>query len=322
MSNYNGTKCISCEEIFKDGDDVVVCPVCGTPYHRECYNKEGECINLTLHESGESWKPEYEQSESGTNQSAEPVKCIRCGAENPPQGLFCSKCGMPLSGNQGARPFNGANENMNGQDFERQFGGFGMNGFNTMVLDENSDIDGIKLGDYAKYAGKNPISFLANFIRFGKNGSKISLNFSAFIVPELYFFYRKTPLIGVLMLLATVVISIPSIVFLGQSGMSGYTLLDTAFNLEDKNFLMISSICSYLEMGLRFLSGLFANYWYYKKARKDIIGIRNKNMNGDEQAVKQAIAEKGGVSWISVIVAVTVYFVLTSAIIIAINYLF
>ena len=44
MANYTG-KCFSCGEVFKDGDDIVVCPECGTPYHRECYLKEGKCIN-------------------------------------------------------------------------------------------------------------------------------------------------------------------------------------------------------------------------------------------------------------------------------------
>ena len=41
--------------------------------------------------------------------------------------------------------------------------------------------------------------------------------------------------------------------------------------------------------------------------------------SADESQIKTAIAEKGGVSWIYVIVAVTVYFVLTSAIMIALN---
>ena len=50
MANYTGKKCFSCGEVFKDGDDIVVCPECGTPYHRECYLKEGKCINDALHE--------------------------------------------------------------------------------------------------------------------------------------------------------------------------------------------------------------------------------------------------------------------------------
>lgn len=36
-------KCPVCDKQFKKGDDVVVCPECGTPHHRECYEKEGHC---------------------------------------------------------------------------------------------------------------------------------------------------------------------------------------------------------------------------------------------------------------------------------------
>ena len=34
MSNYLGSKCIMCGQEFKENDDIVVCPDCGTPYHR------------------------------------------------------------------------------------------------------------------------------------------------------------------------------------------------------------------------------------------------------------------------------------------------
>ena len=53
---YKGEKCFYCNEEFNDNDDVVVCPECGTPYHRDCYKQAGSCINHQLHESGESWK--------------------------------------------------------------------------------------------------------------------------------------------------------------------------------------------------------------------------------------------------------------------------
>ena len=42
--DYTGIKCPVCEKTFTKQDDVVVCPECGAPYHRECYQKEGHCI--------------------------------------------------------------------------------------------------------------------------------------------------------------------------------------------------------------------------------------------------------------------------------------
>ena len=322
MSNYTGTKCISCGEYFKDSDDVVVCPECGTPYHRECYIKEGSCINELLHESGESWQPEYEShTTDGEQGSAEPLKCIRCGAVNPPEGLFCNKCGMPLTVNQNAeRPFN-SQPNMNGMPNGNGFNqGFAGNMGQTVVFDKDSDIDGVKLDDYSKYAGKNQFSFMANFIRFAKSGTKVSLNIGALLFPELYFFYRKMPKLGSIMLILSLILSIPNIIFMGQSGDFGYTFIQTSINLNAGSFPMIYSICSYLSMGLKFLCGLFGTYWYYKSARNNILNIR-KQMDGkaDEEQIKTAISEKGGVSWIYVIVAVTVMFILMTAMIIGIN---
>ena len=40
---YSQEKCPVCENEFTNDDDIVVCPLCGTPHHRECYKKNGEC---------------------------------------------------------------------------------------------------------------------------------------------------------------------------------------------------------------------------------------------------------------------------------------
>ncbi len=37
--DYTGKKCPICSEKFKADDDIVVCPKCGAPYHRSCYEK-------------------------------------------------------------------------------------------------------------------------------------------------------------------------------------------------------------------------------------------------------------------------------------------
>ena len=44
--------CPVCGKRFNEDDDIVVCPVCGTPHHRECYNKNGKCINSDIHSEG------------------------------------------------------------------------------------------------------------------------------------------------------------------------------------------------------------------------------------------------------------------------------
>ena len=46
MGIHTGEKCFVCGQVFTDNDDVVVCPDCGTPYHRACWQKNGACVNL------------------------------------------------------------------------------------------------------------------------------------------------------------------------------------------------------------------------------------------------------------------------------------
>lgn len=48
--DYTGKKCPICSEKFKADDDIVVCPKCGAPYHRSCYEKE-DVFSLTCIEA-------------------------------------------------------------------------------------------------------------------------------------------------------------------------------------------------------------------------------------------------------------------------------
>ena len=43
LAHYTGVHCPVCDKKFTDEDDIVVCPVCGTPHHRACYQQEGRC---------------------------------------------------------------------------------------------------------------------------------------------------------------------------------------------------------------------------------------------------------------------------------------
>ena len=39
--NENKISCAVCNAYLFEEDDVVYCPVCGAPHHRECYNSIG-----------------------------------------------------------------------------------------------------------------------------------------------------------------------------------------------------------------------------------------------------------------------------------------
>mgnify|MGYP000169958290 CR=1 FL=1 len=41
MPKYYGCPCEGCGKPLTLQDDIVVCPDCGAPYHRTCYEKNG-----------------------------------------------------------------------------------------------------------------------------------------------------------------------------------------------------------------------------------------------------------------------------------------
>ena len=105
MSNYIGCKCPVCQQPFTETDDIVVCPECGAPYHRACYQKQGGCVYASKHGTSFEWKPDpaaSQAAEAGRADSARysdpQLACPVCGAPNPATGLFCENCGAPLRG--------------------------------------------------------------------------------------------------------------------------------------------------------------------------------------------------------------------------------
>ena len=97
MALYIGNTCPVCGEKFKDGDDAVLCPDCGTPYHRECWQKPGGCLHQAEHAAGFEWQPEP----AGGSADAEDAVCPNCGTHNAPSAP------RRAAASGGAAPFRG-----------------------------------------------------------------------------------------------------------------------------------------------------------------------------------------------------------------------
>ena len=93
MARYTGNHCPVCEQEFTDNDDIVVCPDCGTPYHRACWQKVGACMHQSEHAAGFEWKPKVG---AGAAEAAHAATCPNCGTHNTPGAVRCSHCGCPL----------------------------------------------------------------------------------------------------------------------------------------------------------------------------------------------------------------------------------
>ncbi len=94
---YTGNLCQGCGEPFNDNDDIVVCPECGTPQHRECYDKENRCVCSHLHGEEYAWQGTVKNEEPRPAERSETVSCPNCGYENPKGTSACKQCGMKFT---------------------------------------------------------------------------------------------------------------------------------------------------------------------------------------------------------------------------------
>lgn len=298
MADYIGSKCIVCEKNFQQSDDIVVCPQCGTPYHRQCYLDSGACINKELHESGGSWsKP----SPSGSGEASDIPRCPRCGKDVPPLALFCESCGMPISTEEkipGPQTQPGTSDPYN--DFGSPFNAEHLKvNFSDPLCGMNpeEDFDGVKLADLADYVGKNTFYFLPVFKRMKESGKKVTWNFPAMLVPPMYFAYRKMFPIMVLLMVVSLITNIPGLIFtfVRMGEMTGTPLDGFLSNIDvySGSFGMLNTVCYMISWGIRLFTGAFANWIYYRQCIRQV-----KKLKGAE-APKETLQKKGGVSMVA-----------------------
>lgn len=104
MSMYAGSLCPFCNEPIQD-DSVVVCPSCGIPHHRSCWEKNKGCTTFGCPEQHFEPAPQPQAVQSPlatpvTTPAAAPVAavqavCTACGAPLAAGQAFCTNCGAP-----------------------------------------------------------------------------------------------------------------------------------------------------------------------------------------------------------------------------------
>lgn len=206
MLNYKGLPCPVCNVRFNDGDDIVVCPECGAPYHRECYNSSGKCIFPDLHAVGASWEPAPAQSENSENADStyeiKDQECPKCGALNAHSAVYCNYCGSVLNPSEDTETRNDTgsvppqyNQNSFGGMYGVQFNPFdpmgGVDPAETMEED-------ITYGEASKLVQVNTRYYMQQFKRIKMLG-KSRFNFCAFICSGPWMLYRKMYKKGIMM---------------------------------------------------------------------------------------------------------------------------
>lgn len=323
--NYDNLTCRHCGKPMLSSEDIVVCPVCATPQHRECWMQAGHCANDSLHASGFVWKKETDNTvnEYKAETAPDSKACHICGSENPSDSLHCGNCGALFGETKNENPVCARCGTKNDTDarhckscgaplvIQGEF--FSSNPYlRKSEFKEDDLIAGQKAGDLALYIQMSSHRYLRKFRKFA-DGKKFTLNFAAFFFAPYWFFYRKLYKAGAffVVLFATVSLMLTSVSadvsvyaneFLNNYGTFDYQTAteeeaaafekgSTEFFNKIKKPLAISAA---VNLGLSLIAALAADRLYYKKVFEDMKAVSDTVK--EENMRKFMITRKGGLS--------------------------
>lgn len=268
MFFYEGQACPVCGEHFGENDDVVACPVCGAPHHRECWKREGHCHFAADHGTERQWAKEKSVPKT---ESAPTRACPNCGSKNPEFAEFCSHCGREMESadwhsaytpphqvHQYTPPTYG-----HGTSFRPPFG----DPFGGVPRTER--IEDVSVETVAQIVGQNSAYYLPRFFQMTRSGKKASWNWAAFLFPYNWLLYRKNILWGVLcFVFATVLEVFSSFAAWRVQNVATHPLSTETLQL----YACIVLIAATATLALSLCLGFFGNYLYLqqvlRKARK------------------------------------------------------
>lgn len=318
MSNYIGVRCPVCNKKFTEADDIVVCPICGAPHHRDCYMKENQCAFVADHLSGKEWSDPAGQVPPSDTQAEDKRVCARCSANNPPNQIFCQVCGNPLS----LQPPSGE------QKPEQQWG---YPGSYTPVdtismayggLSPEEEIDGESVKDIAQYVGGGSAYYLPRFRLMSEDHRSFMPSLSAFIFYFYFFFYRKMYLVGCILLALYFISSIPLYLYWWEvfPDLMRYWGITTTVQVNiaaAEHLLRLNNITRAVSFVIRLIVSVYANRHYYQRVIVGVHAVRTGVGAGKPPKQYQyMLSEAGGSSKVAVVVVgvtvLTIMFVIVA----------
>lgn len=299
MFLFENDKCPVCGELFKEGEDIVVCPECGTPHHRDCYNKTNRCANKKLHNTDFKFERSADAEQPAQE---EPVK-----AEEK----------QPL-------PFMPVIEKEN-TDAVKQLVAESVSDDDKS---EDAVVDGVSVYDVSQVIGPNVKYYLPKFIR----NKGLNWNWGAFFFGPLYYFFRKMYMQGFLFLavnfasniIISTVYSKPIAAFNSvynsvlQKGnaVAREDLVNLFNSAEFNHYMPVMLIMSAVSLVLSIVMAVCANRMYRKKVINTVKTVDEKLKDGDSFAVnpmfmgsemnlsqddlrKLFLSKQGGVTWVA-----------------------
>ncbi len=312
MFFYENQNCPVCGKTFTETDDIVSCPDCGAPHHRECWKEEGHCHYEDAHGTSEQWtKPEEKTKAEEIPNEAQPfqtMRCPRCGSINPINNTMCTQCGYmlrtqnPVGGNP--EPFQTQDSNTPQPPFV-EFAPFRNARVAFTGFSANERIEGETVEDLANVIGPNPQYYIPTFAKLSRENKKTKWNWASFLFTPYWLFFRKNYVYALLVFLfefvqsvIIAVIEISKLGFLFNSNLSAGEIYETMNRLIANNspltkYFYLISLFSIVSLAIHFLFGFLGNYLYMHTCLDKIKKAREENPT----EYKMQLRSIGGVSF-------------------------
>ena len=297
MSNkIEGSSCARCKAYLFSDDDIVYCPVCGAPHHRECYNVLGHCALESLHGTDAEYSKEKElqikeklkenESKNESKSKENEATCGMCGERFPKNSPRCPKCGMPNISQSGAFM---VFDSLGGVPADYEFA------------------ENVTAEDTKKFILANTHRYIPKFVTLDKK-NKASWNWLAFLFPSGWFLSRKMFKSGIIIGLFTIIFSLfslplrQSIINYGFSNSASYSEMFSFYSQIDVKILIFSVLGFFLDLALRLFAAILGDYFYKNYCVEAI-----KKIKTDSSDIDYDYRKKGGVNIFYFLIA---YFVI------------
>lgn len=314
MSRFTNKLCPVCRERFCEGDDIAVCPECGTPHHRECFLKNKKCGLEAFHAEGFVWNGRLPDEQAAVRSEAselqteaeirsvvpEPVEIKTNNLDDDP----AEEDHADIAANGSADVENDVEDDDHSKDENQTkipgfpdpndnlFGDPGIDDplkeLYKMANDSAIGEDGVSMQELIVYTGSSIWHYSRAFSMFRGNSAEggkkryISFNICSGLFEPIYQFYKKIPILGIILLIISV-LPVFIIVLSTDSAAAAQAMA-----------VKTSWLFSVINVAKTVLLCLFGDYLFYKHAVRKIKRVR-RGFEGDTNSVEylQTLSEYG-----------------------------
>lgn len=296
-----GKKCPVCHGYLFAEDEIVWCPECGAPHHKDCYKAKGTCGFFELHgteqlkemlnaptkaEEKAETEHKQEQPEQQEQQPKINVRCNSCGATFPIDYDRCPNCSA---------------ENMAKKGHYFMFDMLG-----GVKPDEDLG-NGVTATQAKNFVMVSPNRFIPKFAAL-KKGRKGFFSWFGFFFPTANFAGRKmypTAFLSGLLEIAGALFMYPFSLALNERGLNTYqdiySYIEVGVEKEIVPLMFIGVIGAIITIGYKLFCGFNFDRIYYKHTIQQISVIEKENADKEEKIA--SYRKKGGLSLMAFIIA-------------------